>query len=165
MIFITFQSHDKHVQKLEKPGFYKFSGCQKTIEWKNSEEVVRRSSVTRGSWMFRKNHRKTSALEPLFIRVIDLRCFYAISKNTYFVKHCWTTALIWWRHQKLRITFWKQFLPHRIGNDSKVKILSCDRVFCFPDGGFSVFSISNVVKLDKGNFKRDSTMAFKVKNS
>ena len=26
---------------------------------------------------------------------------------------------IWWNHQKFKTIFWKQFLPHGIGNDLK----------------------------------------------
>ena len=47
-------------------------------------------------------------------------------------------------NQKLRITFWKYVLPHRIGNDlcSENTKFYGNHVFCFPSGGFSVFEIS-----------------------
>ena len=49
-------------------------------------------------------------------------------------------------NQKSRVTFWKcyiKFCLKEYGMTYVVKILSeksyCDRVFCFPGGGFSVF--------------------------
>ena len=57
---------------------------------KNLEAVVRRCSVKKGSYKFRKIHRKAPALGSLFIRVTDLKCFHVNSakfKDTYFVRN------------------------------------------------------------------------------
>ena len=45
-------------------------------------------------------------------------------------------------NQKFRITFRKQFLPHKIGNDlcnENSKFYGDGVLFCFPGGIFSVF--------------------------
>ena len=75
----------------------------------------------------------------------------------------------------LKKKLWHKFVPANFAKFLKALFLTehlqwlllfCDDwVLCFPSGGFLVFKFhENVDKLDRGNFKRGFTMAFKVKN-
>ena len=106
---------------------------------KNLEAVVRRCSVKKGSYKFRKIHRKAPALGSLFIRVTDLKCFHVNSakfKDTYFVRNSerllLKTMLIWiqlnnFPNSNLKTSI---ILAHRIGNAYTKKILSLIRSSC-----------------------------------
>ena len=133
----------KHVQKYKKTGFYQFTGWQKqSSEWKNPKgvvlsEVFCKQGVLKNFAKFTRKH---------------LHCSLLTELN-------WTISRIpiWWRHQEFRITFWKYFLPKRIGNNlcSENTNFYGDRVFQVEVFQFSRFHKSQA-NLTKATLKPGS---------